>query len=319
MTRACIFALALTGCASFRTMTAAPGDLEDYRAFRVAAAEGTRLARAKRYLDRHPAGAFAEEVRGVFDAEEPIFFEKAQRSRDAALGYVADLPDGPHAAAAVALLTALDSSMQDAELRDVARKSMVDDARLETAATQRRAVGEAILGTVGALLDDALYGGPRVDAPPAVRDVLLGRTGSTWGAIPPEREEDLFFLLPTRPERESRLLTLEIGVTEEDGRVVAAAVRGADMFVRWAEADKIVRLDPSAPGDRAEAHVHATQRLAGAFERRFPEETCLDRRAGQELYHRACNGWEVTVVPGRGAGDKDSIAIRGAARRTMPR
>ena len=32
----------------------APNDLEDYRAYRVAAYRGTRLARAQAYLERHP-------------------------------------------------------------------------------------------------------------------------------------------------------------------------------------------------------------------------------------------------------------------------
>jgi len=97
----------VVGCATFRPMTASPGDLEDYRAFRVAAYDGTRLARAKTYLDKHPQGAFVDEVRQAWDVEEPRWFARAQESRDGVRRYLADLPNGPHAEAAIALLIAV--------------------------------------------------------------------------------------------------------------------------------------------------------------------------------------------------------------------
>jgi hypothetical protein len=81
--------------------------------------------------------------------------------------------------------------------------------------------------------------------------------------------------------------------------------------VIWAEADQITKLDPSAPEDRTEAYVHAMERLGGALERRFPAASCPDARTGRELYHRACDGWQVVVVPGDHAGAKDAIIIRG--------
>jgi hypothetical protein len=306
-------ALALGGCAALRPVTAGSGDLADYRAFRVASAEGTRLARAKTYLERHPRGAFADEVRAAWETEEPRYFERAQASQEGARRYLADLPDGPHAAAALALLTALASTMQDAELRDVARKSRYDDAKLEAAAVQRRAVGEAVLGALGVLLEEETYGVPRAAGPPALRTLMMGRTTSTWGAVPATREEDLYFLLPTRPDRESRLLTLVVALAETDGVVTGGTVEGADLFVLWAEADQIVKLDPASTEDRTEAHVHALGRLEGALERRFPAATCPDVRAGRELYHRACGGWEAVVVPGASAGAKDVILVRGPA------
>lgn len=309
---AALFALAAaSGCATLRPMVASSSDLEDYRAFRVAGAEGTRLARAKRYLERHPKGAFADEVRGAFEEEEPRYFERAQATHEGARRYLADLPDGPHASAALALLTALGTTMQDAELRDIARKVRYEDAKLESAAVQRRAVGEAILGAIGVLLDEAVYGAPRAEGPPALRTLMTGRTASTWGSVPRRREEDLFFLLPTRPDRESRLVTLEVTLAEADGLVIGGRIEGADLLVFWAEADQITKLDPSAPADRAEAQVHAMERLGGALEARFPAATCPDARAGEELYHRTCDGWEVSVVPGTRAGDKDAIIIRG--------
>jgi hypothetical protein len=297
-------------------MIAPPDDLEDYRAFRVAAAEGTRLARAKIYLDRHPTGRFAEEVAQAYEVEEARYFEESQSSREGLRRYLASLPDGPHAGAALALLVALRTNMREAELRDIARRVRLDDAKLEAAAVQRRAVGEAILGAVGVLLDDDAYGQPRAEAPPKLRTLLLGRGSPTWGNIPRLHEEDYFFILPTRPDRESRLLTLEISLSEEGGAVVGATVEGSDMFVRWTEADQIARLDAELDEDRTEAQVHAMSRLEGAFERRFPASSCPDLRRGNELFHRACGGWEAIVEAGRGAGRKDAIILRGPRAKT---
>lgn len=316
--RRAVLALALTACSTFRPMTASSGDLADYRAYRVAAYEGTRLARAQRYLDAHPDGAFADEVRAAFESEEPRWFEQAQLSREGARRYLADLPNGPHAQAALALLTALEQDMNEAELRDIARRVHYDEAKLESAAQQRRAVGEAILGAVGVLLSDDVYGVRRGGAAHDVRVLMTGRD-TTWGAVPARREQDLFFLIPTRPDRESRLVTLEITLEEQDGLISGAVVEGSDLFVRWAEADEIVKLDPSAPEDRQEAQIHAQQRLEGALERRLPAASCQDLRRGQELFHRACDGWEAIVRVGAHVGDKDSITLRGPARKAATR
>jgi len=303
-------AVGSAGCGSFRTMIAPSGDLEDYRAFRVAAAPGTRLARAQRYLARHPSGSFAAEVRAAFDDEEPRYFERAQTSREGARDYLVDLPDGPHAAAAMALLVAFGSSMRDAELRDIARRARYDDAKLESAAVQRRAVGEAVLSALGVFLDDDTYGRTRAEASPALAERMQGsRRAPTWGGMPAKREEDLFFLLPTRPERESRLLTLELELLEVDGRITGATIAGADLFVMWAEADQITRLDPSATEDRNEAQVHALDRLGGALERRFPAASCAVP-SDRQLIRRACHGWSVVVTAGTSAGARDSIVIR---------
>ena len=302
-------ALAASGCASMRTVVAPPDDLADYRAFRVAAVTGTRLARAQAYLERHPRGAFAEEVRAAFDEEEPRYFEQSQVSRAAVSRYLMDLPRGPHAKAAVALLTAFDTKLDEIALDEDARVARLADAKLEEAAQQRRAVASTILAAVGALLEGSTYGVRREDVGKPMRALLAADSPSTWGALPATREHDLYFLLPTRPERESRLLTLVVSLSEVDGVVVAARVHGADMFVRWAEADKIVALDPSQASDRTEAAAHAMERLGGALERRFPEATCKDMRSGPELFHRSCGGWAVVETAGEGAGDEDAILV----------
>lgn len=324
---------ASTGCEALRPLFAPSAELDVYRAYRVSAATGSRLAHAQRYLARFPQGTFAAEVRAAFEEEEPRFFEACQRTRAGVLRYLVDLPEGPHARAAQAMLLTFDVDRNEAELRDVARRARADEARLESAAAQRRAVGETILAALGAVLDDGLYGLPAREAPPAVRAVLLGRATATWGTLPASHEEDLFFVLPTRPVRESRLLTLEVALREDDaGHVTAAVVRGEDMFVKWAEAERIAVLDPFDPGDRTEAHVHVAERLEGALERRFPTARCKGAApqaaqaggvgrgepGGVVLVSRACDGWEVFVTAGARAGEKDTILVSGPRARTAP-
>jgi hypothetical protein len=242
--RFALFALLAAGCGGLRTVVAPPRDLEDYRAFRVAAADGTRLRRASLYLAHHPNGVFRDEVRAAFEEEEPRYFARAQGSREGLRRYLADLPEGPHAEAALALFVAFGSSMKEAELEDLARHVRYEDAKMEVAAVNRRAVGEAILGALGALLDEETYGVARDDAPAALKRILLGRTAPTWGGVPARREDDYFFVLPTRPERQSRVVTLEVSVTEAAGVVTSATLEGSDLLVRWMEAEQIVALDP---------------------------------------------------------------------------
>src|SRR5579862_9704831 len=87
---------AFFGCAVPTQMFAAADDYADYRQFRVAAEPGKRLARAQAYLERHPRGHWADEVRVAFDSEEEAWFEAAKESRARARDYVVDLPHGPH-------------------------------------------------------------------------------------------------------------------------------------------------------------------------------------------------------------------------------
>lgn len=306
----------MAGCHAGRTLVAPSGDLADYRAFRVAAAPGTRLARAAHYLDRHPHGVFADEVQDAFDREEAAYFARAQTDAAAAREYLADLPRGPHADAAVALLRALGSSVEDAELQDIATRVRHEDVRFEFAAEQRRRVGEAVLGAVGAVLDDGVFGSRREELPPAVARELTGPSASTWGSLPLRRDQDLFFWLPTRPERESRLLTLSVVLSAQDERVTEARVEGQGLFATWAEADRLAKLDASRPEDLRAIEEHAMDRLGGALERRFPVGACEDRKSPGEWFHRACGGWEARVVPSPSAGGVDSIVVRGPSHAT---
>lgn len=294
-----------------RQLVADDADFRDYRAFRVAVAEGLRLARAAQYLEAHPDGEWATEVKLVFEAEEPAFFEASQASRDKAREYLVDLPNGPHAAAAMALLVEYSMKVEDLATAHLLRDARRTEAKLEGAASRRRALGEAILAATGALLADGVYGARIEDTPPALRRVLGGEAPVTWGTVPSRREADYFFVVPSPEGRQSRVATVAVRALADAGGVVEGRIEGPDLFVRWDEADLVRPLDASSPNHRSEAALHAQELLAGALEARLPEARCTQPRADGELLHRACDGWTAIVHWGNAAGQPDVVAIRG--------
>jgi hypothetical protein len=306
--------LLVSGCAVGRQLIADNGDLADYRSFRVALREGVRLSRASLYLDAHPRGTWTAEVRAAFDAEEPAYFEACKGSRAGVREYLVDLPRGPHAGAAFALLVAYDAKVEDIETARLMQGARRTEAQLEAAAARRRAVGEAILGATGALLEDHVYGAPIGEAPESLRRALGGEVSPTWGPIPASRERDLFYALPSREGREDRAVTLKLSVAQDDrGAIVAGRIEGQDLFVRWDEADLLRQLDASSPNHRSEAAFHAKQLLLGAFEARFPAARCAAQPADPgELLRRACDGWTAVVRWGEAEGQPDVIEVRGA-------
>jgi hypothetical protein len=303
----------LAGCAVGRQIAADNGDLADYRAFRVAAHEGTRLRRAQAYFEAHPKGRWADEVRAAFDQEEEAYFEAAKTSRDRVRDYLVDLPKGPHADAAMALLVALDTKVEDVETARLMRDARRTEATLEAAAQKRRTVGEAIADDIAALLDPSVYGASLDDASPLLRKALGGEAPFTWGRLPPRREADYFFALPSREgvDVDARVATIVVSVALDGGRVVEGRIEGQDVFVRWDEADNVRSLDASSQNHRAEAAFHAQEFLEGAFEGRLPAARCAVARAEGELLHRTCDGWSAVVRWGRAEGEPDVVAIRG--------
>ena len=297
-------------------MTAEDQDLYDYRSYRVAAHPGRRLMLADDYLHEHPRGAWFDEVHASFDTEETAYFERAKTSRAAAHEYLTYLPRGPHADQSVALIAAFDTNLEEIALQNVARDVRRNEATLESAAVARRRVGESVLTAVGALSDDNVYHARIDDAPVALRKLLDPPQPRSWGGLAHARETDLYFMLPTRPERESRVVTLRIRVeTDATGMIDRGIIEGDDLFVRWQEADRIVALDPTSLSDRTEAGVHALDILSGALEGRFPADRCALADAHGALYARACEGLSVDVVMGDSAGSADRIVLTASKKR----
>jgi hypothetical protein len=306
--------LACFGCAVPKQIFAATGDFTDYRAFRAADQEGTRLARAQQYLRRHPDGAWVDEVRKTFEAEEPAWFEAAKSSRIRTRDYIVDLPQGPHIEAARALLGLYYEPELDLDMLELMAEARRSAAFLEIQSERRRRVSELVLEELGALLDPATPGAT-LDEPPAVLAAALrGTHPCTWGKCVPisRREDELFFGLPTPTEVEARVAKVSLRLALEHGRVVGGRIEGEDLFVRWAEANEIRVLDATAQSDRAAAANNVSDLLAGALEARLPGSRCSVRPREQEIVARACDGWHASVRMGARAGDIDVIAVTSA-------
>ena len=297
-------ACAALGCAALRPVTASSGDLADYRETRTQRTWGRRLAAMQRYLERRPDGAWAAEVREELDREEPRFFARASDSREGVRGYLTDLPRGPHADAAVSLLVAFDTKVEDVETERMLKAARTTEARLGEAAEQRRAADEWVANALAALADDAPWGKPR-GASPALVAQLKGPRQGTWGGLPDRVDVRLPFAAPGRGDLFAR--TLEATLALEGDELRAATLSGPDLFVRWAEIDAVRALDPSRTEDRVFAASRVRERLAGLLERRFPEARCAKGAADADLLARRCDGRAVRVVMGGAAGDVDKV------------
>jgi len=307
--------LAGSACAVPTQMLAATSDLADYRAFRTAEHEGTRLARAQAYLERHPNGKWADEVRSRFQVEEPAWFEGAKGSHTRARDYVVDLPHGPHAQAARALLALAYEPEVDLDMLELMAEARRSAAYLELQSERRKRVSELILEELAALLDPATAGARLDDPPEALAAALRGTHPCTWGKCVPTglREDELYFGLPTPTEVEARVAKVRLKVELDRGRAVGGRIEGEDLFVCWAEANQIRVLDASAAADRTAAADDIADVLSGALEARLPAARCAVKRYKGEIVARACYGWHVSVRMGSRPGDMDVISV-GSAR-----
>ena len=307
----------LPACTSLSGVVGDSGDFTDYRAFRMAEAEGDRLRHAQDYLAAHPRGAWVKEVADAFAREEPAWFEEAKSSRAKASEYLTWLPRGPHAEAAIAVLTAFDTRLEDEETERMLKEARRTESTLANASAQRRAIGESVLDALAALTEPGVYGAP-IDATPAhLRRVLGGEARSTWGQQPTSRTREVFFSIPTKLERESRTVSLGVMLAMERGVVRTGTVAGADLFVSWAEADEMRAHDPTDPAERAAAARHAIEVLSGFFEARLPPARCRVPGTGEELFVRRCDGWEVVAKMGDRSGELDWIRVAGPSREEM--
>jgi hypothetical protein len=293
-------------------MLASSDDLADYRAFRLAAHEGRRLYEAQRYLERHPHGAWADEVRAVFETEEAAWFEAAKTSRTRAREYVVDLPTGPHADAARTLMVLFDEHQEDADILGLVSAARRTAAMLDFESGRRKRVSDVILADVAALADGATWGA-RLDAPPpTLAAALRGEVPHTWGGGTHARRQDaLFFVVPTPAGSTQSVLDVSLQLWLDHGVVSEGLVQGDDLFVRWSEAMLVRLLDPGDPADRQLAASTVADVLAGAFEATLPAARCTPPPKPGEILARACDGWTVSVRMGPSAGTGDAIDVQG--------
>ena len=312
--------IGLSSCAVSSQMLAEPGDLADYRTFRAAGYEGVRLALAHQYIDRHPHGIWADEVRGVFDVEEPAWFELAKTSRWRARAYLIDMPWGPHADAARALLNLFDGHTEDVDALELMEKAQLMEATLNAESATRKRVGDLVLEELAALLDKATWSA-RLEAPPATLEgVLRGPARSTWGwggtKLASERTDEIVFVVPTPDGPVTHDVEVHFQLKLERGRVTQGTIQGANLFARLAEAIEGRIFDTDKTEDRTTAASEIVEVLGGALEAQMPAVRCRVKPIGRGgILTRACDGWLASARMGSRTGDSDGIEVRGGIMR----
>jgi len=258
------------------------------------------------------------ECRGErFAADEAAYFEAAQASRQKAWEYLVELPQGPHAAAAAAIVDAFDTRLEELALARLVADTRRTEATLDRARDARKRVSALLTAELRAVLDPKAYGVPVLEVPEPLRRALHGSLAEPTLAWTPARREDaLFFTIPTPEGSEDCVATIVLDVkTDPGGLVTEARVFGPDLFVRWLEADENVALDPSLPSARVSAAAHAERRLAGILEATLPQDRCGGVDSPGDVLARRCDGWVAVAWMGSRPGERDFVAVRGPGAR----
>jgi hypothetical protein len=262
MRRALALVPLLASCAAVRPLTASNADLVDHRAVVLARDEGQRLRRAHEYLERHPKGAWAEDVHALFDREEPSYYRACKKSRSAAVDYLAWLPQGPHAEAAASLLLSFDEHEPQDEKSRMLRAAQKNEERLERAAEERQAAESIALEALRVALDPSAYGRKLEEDGGLTRYLLAG---TSFGATPSARTRSRTFTIPTRASPLERTLEVTLRVLLDDGGAVTAVeIYGPALFARMAEASTLRVASPAEADRYARDVVETMRRAAGA-------------------------------------------------------
>ena len=156
----------LSGCASKPALLASYDDYAAYRATRVSRTLEGRLSAASAYLERHPRGAFAGEVRAYLTRAEPIYYAAKRRTVAGLTAYLATLPRGAFRDEATHRLREL---VRERSAGDVlSRAAQETEAQLATQRADRARVGEEVTAWLRRFLDRGAWGRPLAEAPAEV-------------------------------------------------------------------------------------------------------------------------------------------------------
>lgn len=252
----------LSGCALF----AAKGDYRDYRAIRLADDDQDRAIRMAEYVEAHPEGSWAAEVRAERAEAEPSIFEATKSTRDGLAFYLRAYPNGTYSAQAQQRLAAL-SAVQGRRDDEASTAADVRQDQRDAAAELRRSWGTRAVGFWTRILVGVdNWGSPIAQVAGSNADF-----SAAFGQQPRPRcsvsecikfyQLDYAIPIPGRT-REERTIRMLLRLRMQDGNLVRAEMlmpnRG---FSRWYELENRTLIFDADPEARNQAVEWALQRI----------------------------------------------------------
>jgi hypothetical protein len=319
---ALVVAVATSGCAVGNQLVSSHGDYRLYRQTRLAPTLEERLAAGNRYLHEAPQGPYAEELNVWFRTTERAYLARAHDQLPKLTTYLALLPDGPSVAEVKARIDELQTAAGFAEGRETARNQRVEalEAGLERAAAQRKAFIADLTTFVGLLAGVRSFNQP-VSALPAELLARVGVADPAAGCPLDLCEKTLSprFAIPhARSQLVPREASYSVEIAVSGGLVVAARLRGRELFSRIGEALDLRPVSFGDPQSRAEAIGRALSIVGNALGAALAAEGCERPAVSPIVLDRACDGLHVTVTAAIDAGNDDVIAFGADAPAVVP-
>jgi hypothetical protein len=308
------YCTALWGCNAGQVFIASPGDYADYRSVRLAETYDERMATAWYYLQHRPDGRYAKRLTRYFDRAEEVFYKVRGRTIGGLEAYLRVLPDGPHAAEALDLLSVLRYERRREELdKRVARQTGL---RLDAERKNRAAAAEIVQWWATALLRQSLWDAPLSAAPaPFLVRYSLALPRPECERDQPEpgyqyctKTVELTYRVAGERGRVDRSVTMDLDlVLDPSWRLSAVTLSGPGLIVRADEARRGRLLDD----EDVEVVSAATERLLNALMLALVSDDveCTGGIEPSGMTVLECGRLRLSLAPGR-AGDEDVLWIQ---------
>ncbi|WP_437971898.1 hypothetical protein WMF04_22545 [Sorangium sp. So ce260] len=310
---------ALSGCASRPALLASYDDYAAYRATRVSRTLEGRLAAASDYLERHPEGAFAAEVRAYLARAEPIYYAAKRGTAAGLAAYLATLPRGAFREEATSRLRALVRDRSAGDL--LSRAAQETESLLSRQRAERARIREELVAWLHRFLRREAWGRPLAEAPaevivpfsltlPAPRCAPADERAPPGAAVCAKRIA-LPFVVNAGGESAPRQADIEVAVLQDAaGRPIEVAIRGPDLFTRLEEARSAREIAQDDPEGRIGGIALAVELSRGAFAARVSSDPSCSRQAeAPVVLHLECEGARLVASAASEAGEDDVVTI----------
>ncbi len=308
-----IAAVALSSCAEIeRRTTSSPDEYVQYRRFRVARTVERKLAASYDYLNRHPQGAWRDEIEKWFSLAEPAYVKVAWDDPSRLRLFLKVVPDGADSGKAVERLVELEMTEEFRARGERAFEAHANELehRLATAEANRRAFVSGVGGWVRRIAAIRKWGGRTSELDSdfvyAYRLTEPAARCDEDGCIKTVSQP---YDIPEGKTQSSRVAVYDVGLQLAHGGVQGAWITGPDLFTRLGEAVRVAAVPETDLVARAEAIGQATQLIALSVERVLPAARCSADAVSPVVLHRACDGVDLQVVSAVNLGEEDRIIV----------